>query len=170
MLNRTNSQRSPKHVGHVTCIDGLQRVPSKYRSDVSRGLEQLAEAIAELGPDRALRSFGDEAQTPMFGVSKGTAVVTAIPGNGAASCSPVLFGVARGARNGSTGFSTVCRMVRARLIDCPATEVVVLVSDSWDPRLLAESIEDFRARRRHGMEVLIFVAHSGGLSEINPGL
>ena len=120
-------------------IDTLQRLLSDYDVD------QILDAIANGG---MLFPRIDE---------QGDFVV--IPGNGSGSCAPIVFAVAKGRDSRSRyGLPKVMREVRAHLIQCfELAEVVILLTDRWDPDLMKESEADFSSygSRRFGSKVLI---------------
>ena len=82
-----------------------------------------------------------------------------IPGNGSGSCAPIVFAVAKGRDSRSRfGLPKVMREVRAHLIQCfEVAEVVILLTDRWDPDLMKESEADFSSHgsRQFGSKVLI---------------
>jgi hypothetical protein len=122
-----------------TLIDELRRVLSDY--DIDRIRDILAsggQLFPGMGPD-------------------GSIVV--IPGDGPGHCAPIVLAVAKGKDGRSRhGLPNVMREVRAHLIHCfEIAEVVILLTDRWDPDLMKESESDFYAHgsRSHGRKVLI---------------
>ncbi len=85
--------------------------------------------------------------------------IIVIPGREPGYCAPIVLALARG-RTGraSQRVPSVMREVRAHLISCfEIAEVVILLTDQWDPALLKESEPDFSAHaaRPVGRKVLI---------------
>ena len=108
-------------------IDGLRRVLSEY------DLDRLREILASGGK-------------PFPGVGDDESIVV-IPGDKPGHCAPVVLAIAKG-RDGRSrvGVPNVMREVRAHLIHCTViSEVVILLTDRWDPDLMKESEADFSA-------------------------
>ena len=135
-------------------------------------VDSLSKAIREGGVAHALGEHRRDSGRGMGHVGgAGTSLVTVVPGDGHVACTPIVSGFASGSSSGATGFRGVSRAVRRRLIDCMGhVELAVMFTDCWDGRLIAESIEDFRAHHRRGVHLMIFLAHAGGVSQVDPGL
>jgi hypothetical protein len=124
-------------------IDTLLRVLSDY--DLDQAIDILARSD-ELAPELGVR--GD---------------IVLIPGEGAGRCAPVVLAITKG-RGGRSryGLSNVMRAVRAHLIQCfEIAEVIILLSDRWDPDIMKESEADFlaHASRSIGRKVFIPVVY-----------
>lgn len=119
-------------------IEDLHRALSDY------DIDELFDALSggeDLIP--GIRSGG--AGRGGFPGSGGDIVV--IPGREPGHCAPIVLALARG-RDGRSHQSvpSVMREVRAHLISCfEIAEVVILLTDRWDPDLLKESEPDFSA-------------------------
>lgn len=122
-----------------TLIDELRRVLSDY--DIDRIRDILASG-GQLFP-----GMGQD----------GSMVV--IPGDGPGHCAPIVLAIAKGKDGRSRyGLPNVMREVRAHLIACfEIAEVVILLTDRWDPDLMKESEGDFFAygSRSRGRKALI---------------
>jgi hypothetical protein len=95
----------------------------------------------------------------LFPGLEGNDSIVIIPGSGHGQCSPIVLAIAKG-RDGRSryGLPKIMREVRAHLIQCFETaEVVILLTDIWDPDLMKESEPDFSAyaSRRFDRKVLI---------------
>ncbi len=120
-------------------IDALRRVISDY------DIDQIRDILSSGG--QLLPGLGDD----------GSIVV--IPGDGSGRCTPIVLAIAKG-RDGRSryGLPNVMREVRAHLIHCfEIAEVVILLTDRWDPDLMKESEGDFSAygSRPFGRKVLV---------------
>lgn len=122
-----------------TLIDELRLVLSDY--DIDRIRDILASG-GQLFP----------------GVGQDGSIVV-IPGDGPGHCAPIVLAIAKGKDGRSRhGLPNVMREVRAHLIHCfEIAEVVILLTDRWDPDLMKESERDFYAHgsRSHRRKVLI---------------
>lgn len=92
------------------------------------------------------------------GVGDGGSIAV-IPGDSPSHCAPIVLAIAKG-RDGRSryGLPNVMREVRAHLIQCfEIAEVVVLLTDRWDPELMNESEPDFSAyaSRPSGAKIII---------------
>ena len=95
----------------------------------------------------------------LFPGMEGNDSIVVIPGGESGQCSPIVLAIAKG-RDGRSryGLPKIMREVRAHLIQCFETaEVVILLTDIWDPDLMKESEPDFSAyaSRRFDRKVLI---------------
>lgn len=88
--------------------------------------------------------------------AEGGDVINVIPGGQKIACTRVALAMSIGTSAvGSLGFPSVMRSVRQHLIDCERmTKIVVLLTDTWGPRHLAEHVGDIRAHARHGRYVV----------------
>jgi hypothetical protein len=108
-------------------IDALRQVLSDY------DIDQIRDILASGG--QLFPGMGED----------GSIVV--IPGDSPGHCAPIVLSVAKG-RDGRSrhGLPNVMREVRAHLIHCfEIAEVVILLTDRWDPDLMRESEADFSA-------------------------
>ena len=150
--------------------------PSGLRADlkpaVMKCIDAFNQSISEGGVPYALGEHrrGGAYVSGQAG-RMGAPLVTVVPGDGHVACTPIVSGFASGSGSGAKGFRGVSRAIRRRLIDCMGhVEVAVIFTDCWDSRLIAESIEDFRAHHQRGVHLMIFLAHAGGVSQVDPGL
>jgi hypothetical protein len=164
---------------HGQAAPGLPDInwPAGLRNDlkpvIAGLLDQVNQNIAETGVTPALRSYpkGEDQRSEHGSGGGSIPIVAIVPSNGYSACTPIVAGFASGSGSAPKGFRGVCRAIRRRLIGCMGqTEVVVIVTDCWNSRLIAESIEDFRAHGQRGLHLMIFLAHAGGLSQVDPGL
>ncbi len=120
-------------------------------------IQELRMALSDFDADRLFEGQSvDESPLRGFG---GRGDVVVIPGRGHGACAPIVLAIARG-RDGRSPHSvpTVMREVRAHLISCfEVAEVVLLLTDRWDPDLLRESALDLdaHAARAVSRKVLI---------------
>ena len=120
-------------------IDALRQVLSDFEID------QIRDILASGG--QLFPGMGED----------GSLVI--IPGDGKGRCAPVVLAIAIGKESRSRyGLPKVMRSIRAHLIECfEIAEVVVLITDRWDPDIMKESEADFSAHasRSFGRKVLI---------------
>ena len=120
-------------------IDALRQVLSDF------DIDQIRDILASGG--QLFPGMGDD----------GSLVV--IPGDGKGRCAPVILAIAIGKESRSRyGLPKVMRSIRAHLIECfEIAEVVILITDRWDPDIMKESEADFSAyaSRSVGRKVLI---------------
>lgn len=112
---------------------------------VRRLIQDLRAVLGDYGIDKLLDSIGSD-DCPIRDVMRDGSIVV-IPGRGQGSCAPIVLALARG-RDGRSpqGVPSVMREVRAHVITCfEMAEVVLLLTDRWDPDLLRESVPDFKA-------------------------
>ena len=126
-----------------TRVEGLINDLRKLLSDLD--IEGIREILADGG-------------SLFHGVGEGGDILV-IPGHGRARCAPIVLAIAQG-RDGRSrfGLPNVMREVRANLIQCfEIAEVVILLTDRWDPDLMRESEADFSAyaSRPIGCKILI---------------
>jgi len=83
-------------------------------------------------------------------------LITVIPGKRKIACNRLTLAVSVGlSAVSSLGFPRVMRSVREHLIDCEnVAKVVVLLTDTWNPRLNTEHIRDVVAHARKGRYVI----------------
>ena len=138
ILKETNIKpETQDRVGKL--IDDLQRVHSDY------DINQIQDILASGG--RLFPGMGQD----------GSIVV--IPRDSPGHCAPIILAIAKGRdRRSRFGLPNVMREIRAHLIHCfEIAEVVVLLTDQWDPQVMKESENDFSAysSRSIGQKVLI---------------
>ena len=82
--------------------------------------------------------------------------IIVIPGKRKIACNRLTLAVSVGlSAVSSLGFPRVMRSVREHLIDCEnVAKVVVLLTDTWNPRLNTEHIRDVVAHARKGRYVI----------------
>ena len=122
---------------------------AKLRPDTLARVEQVIEALrfalTDYDLDELIEALGTE-HSPLRGIG-GWGDIVVIPGRGHAACTPIVLAIARG-RDGRSPQSVprVMQETRAHLISCfEIAEVVLLLTDRWDPDLLRESEPDFSA-------------------------
>ncbi len=122
---------------------------AKLRPDTLARVEQVIEtlrfALTDYDLDELIEALGTE-HSPLRGIG-GRGDIVVIPGRGHAACTPIVLAIARG-RDGRSPQSVprVMQEARAHLISCfEIAEVVLLLTDRWDPDLLRESEPDFSA-------------------------
>ena len=128
-------------------------------SDLIRRIENLLsdETYGDL-VGRILRGEG-----ALGGGLHGGESISVIPGEHKGACTRVVLALAQGSSIKSpAGFPRVMRAVRGSLIDCERiTQVVVLLSDVWTPKLVEERLLDVRAHARNGRFVIPHLVTAG---------
>jgi len=83
-------------------------------------------------------------------------LITVIPGDRKIACNRLTLAVSIGTSTASSrGFPRVMRTVRAHLIDCAdIAKIVVLLTDTWNPRMNTEHFRDVVAHARKGRYVV----------------
>jgi hypothetical protein len=124
---------------------------------VERLIDALQQTLSDYDIDQ-IRDILSSGGHLLPGMSDGGGMVV-IPGDGSGRCAPIALAIA-GGRDGRSryGLPRVMREVRAYLIHCfEIAEVVILLTDVWDPKLMKESEGDFiaHASRPSGRKVLI---------------
>lgn len=132
-----------------------ETIRGEYEDKIRGIVGRLDRALQQVGSyeelaDLILDGGGQWGPDSMIGSAD---QVNFIPANGAlGECREVLVALVQG-RRGARGLRSVLRQVREHLIRCGAangntahtTRIVILVTDIWDPELLAESKGDFAA-------------------------
>ena len=144
-------------------IDEIGRIleESKIKPETRDRVGQLIDAIRRALSDYDLEQIRDilaDGGELFPGIGDGGDIVV-IPSRGPGHCAPIVLAIAQG-RDGRSryGLPNVMRDVRAHLIHCfEIAEVVILLTDRWDPDLMKESEPDFTAyaSRPTGRKVLI---------------
>jgi len=144
-------------------IDEIREILSdaKVKLETRTRVEDLINDLRKLLSDFDIERIWEDLAEGGFlfpGLGEGGDIVV-IPGHGQASCAPIVLAIAKG-RDGRSrfGLPNVMREVRAHLIQCfEIAEVVILLTDRWDPDLMRESEPDFSAyaSRPIGRKVLI---------------
>ena len=132
-------------------------IKPKTRERVGALIAELRRVLSDYDIDRIRDILASGGQLfPGMG-EDGSIVV--IPGDGPGHCAPIVLAIAKGKDGRSRhGLPNVMREVRAHLIQCfEIAEVVILLTDRWDPDLMRESEPDFSAyvSRPIGSKVLI---------------
>ena len=70
-------------------------------------------------------------------------------------CHDITVAIARGPGVNKWGFKNVMRQVRTHLITCPRTQVVIVLTDTWDPYRFKESRADLIAHMKNGTKIII---------------
>lgn len=127
------------------------KIKPETRNQVRILIENLRRVLSEYDIDGIKDILASEGRLfPGTGQDESIAV---IPGDGSGQCAPIVLAIAKGKR-GRYRLPNVMQEVRAYLIQCfEIAEVVVLLTDRWDPDLMKESEADFfayatRATRR----------------------
>ena len=140
----------------------------ELKSEVASVVGRLSAVVRQIGSlDHLYDSLVDEGgqwgRDSMVG-SSGRINVVPVREGAAGQCQEILVAIARGAKRRHVGLKDVLRQVRAHLVKCGdsrcppngPTRAVILITDTWDPGIISESTEDFRA---HGSSAVpkIFV-------------
>ncbi|MCF7989100.1 MAG: hypothetical protein K9M02_01520 [Thiohalocapsa sp.] len=129
----------------------------ELKNEVASVAGRLYEVVREVGSlddvyDSIVDEGGQWGRDSMVGSS---ARINIIPSwsDATGECREILVAIARGPRRRRVGLKDVLREVRAHLVRCGdsrcrpngPTRAVVLITDTWDPGIISESIGDFRA-------------------------
>ena len=145
------------NVDEIRDILEQAEIRSEIRDRVSVLIDALRRMLSDFDFDRVRDILASEGHLyPGMGDDGGIVV---IPGDSPARCAPIVLAIAKG-RDGRSryGLPNVMREVRAHLIQCfEIAEVVVLLTDRWDPDIMKESEADFSAyaSRPSGAKVII---------------
>jgi hypothetical protein len=133
------------------------KIKPETRELVERLIDALRKLISDYDIDGISERLADRGQ--LFPGMGDDGAIVVIPGDGAGRCAPVVLAIAKGKDGRSRhGLPNVMREVRAHLIHCfEIAEVVILLTDIWDPKLMKESEPDFSAHasRPFGRKVLV---------------
>lgn len=130
-------------------------VPEDIITEVSVLMERVERWLADVPydrlVDRVIRRDGTIGHP-----AEGGDVINVIPGDQKLACTRITLAMATGVSPANAlGFSNVMRSVREYLIDCERmAKVVVLLTDTWNPRHIEEHIGDIRAHARHSRYVV----------------
>jgi len=131
-------------------------IKPETRDRVRKLIDELRRVLSDYDIDEILDILGSGGQLfPGLGEDGGIVV---IPGDRPGNCAPIVLAIAKGKGRYRHGLRSVMREVRAHLIHCfEIAEVVILLTDRWDPDLMKESEADFSAyaSRSHGRKVII---------------
>ena len=125
-------------------------VPGEILSKVSSLVDVLEGSLANLPYDRLIQEIigrgGDIVNHNETGI-----VFNVIPSNQKIACSQITLALSTGISPKSPfGLPSIMRSVREYLIDCEhIAEIVVLLTDYWNPKLIEESMGDILAHARH---------------------
>ena len=165
--------------GHWLAIHWPEQMKPDTVETLNRFVAELVEAVHEVGPQQALSDLQQKPTPGLFGGSSQHPQITIIPGpKKQMACTPIVVTVGSGTgpslpRPGRAprGLRGVCRVLRSHLIACfGITEAAVLVTDVWDPNLIRESLDDFRAHKRRGVLFTVLLVHDGGVASVSAGL
>ena len=140
------------HMIHRPWQEALE---GEFAEQIRQIIGRLYEALQQLGDygdlvSQVLDAGGQWGPDSMVGSSKPVNIIPAT--DAAGECREAVVALAQG-RRGPRGLKSVLRQVREHLIRCgnakghaaEPTRVVILVTDVWDPEVLAESMGDFAA-------------------------
>ena len=132
-------------------------------------IRRISEVVSEFGyeefAEMVLANGGQFGANSMIG---NIGPINLIPSEGEGVCCPLVMGVAQG-RSASrrNGFPEIMRQLRAHLIRCSCrTNLVVILTDSWDPKLIGESKLDLIAHRELGVKVITLLASGNTITHI----
>lgn len=132
-------------------------IDPELRAEIVAIIERLSDVLEQIGRiDQVYRSITDgNGQWGDGSMIGSTSPVNIIPAeeDDFSSCQRVLVAFAQGGTRKRYGLKDVLKSVRTHLIGCGdsrcqpngPTQAVILVTDTWDPRIIKDSIEDFRA-------------------------
>jgi len=121
------------------------KISNTTRDRVLTLIDELSRILADSDIDTIRDVLGSGGQLfPWMGDDGG---IVLVPGNGPDHCAPIVLAVAKGKDGRSqNGLPNVMRELRAHLIRCfQCAEVVILLTDRWDPDLMKDSEGDFSA-------------------------
>ena len=145
------------NIDEIRDILEAAEIKSETRNRVGALIEALRRVLSDFDIDR-LRDILASGGHLFPGIGDDGSIVV-IPGDSPGRCAPIVLAIAKG-RDGRSryGLPNVMREVRAHLIQCfEIAEVVVLLTDRWDPDIMKESEADFSAyaSRPLGRKVII---------------
>ena len=120
-------------------------IDSALKARVETVLVRLGDLLAEIPLDEIPGILGD------WGGARSFSDVNIIPSDSNSSaCHSILLAIASG-HSKTNSLSGVLREVRRHLIDCfRENQVVIILTDTWDPKKFSESEADILAHRRKG--------------------
>lgn len=134
---------------------GESDIPVEILGEVSELVERIERWLTDMPYDRLVDRIilrdGTIDHHPRDGD-----LINVIPGNQKVACTPITLAISAGTSSiRELGFPSVMRSVREHLIDCEqVARVVILLTDTWNPRLNKEHIGDVMAHGRRGRYVL----------------
>ena len=132
-------------------------IKAETRNRASELIEELSRLLSDYDLDQ-IREILVSGGELFEGLSEDGGIVV-LQGERTGKCAPIVLAIAMG-KDGRTrfGLPNVMKQVRAHLIRCfEIAEVVILLTDLWDPNLMKESESDFIAysSRSYGRKILI---------------
>jgi hypothetical protein len=145
------------NIEKIHSILDTAEIRPETRNRVRRVIDELRRVLSDYDIDwiRDILASGGQ----LFpGMGEDGSIVV-IPGDNAGHCAPIVLAITKGKDGRSPhGLPNMMREVRAHLIHCfEIAEVVILLTDRWDPDLMKESEADFSAyaSRSRGRKVII---------------
>jgi hypothetical protein len=139
---------------------GLPEIETPISGSVTRLLDRLKNAIAELGYDAVMEDLSSPELLGGEDSLLGSDHVMVIPGYLDDAARPILLAVTKGwGGKEPQSFTKVVRQVKARLIEARgATQVVVVFCDCWDSASFEEEHrEELSAFERNGLRLLFLL-------------
>jgi hypothetical protein len=145
------------NIDEVRGILEVAEIRPETRNRVVALIDEIRRVLSDYDIDRIRDILASGGQLfPKMGEDGGIVV---IPGEGPGHCAPIVLAIAKGKDGRSRhALPSVMREIRAYLIRCfEIAEVVILLTDRWDPDLMKESEADFSAyaSRSRGRKVII---------------
>ncbi|MFZ4819426.1 MAG: hypothetical protein ACOYLU_12335 [Limisphaerales bacterium] len=147
---------------------GEPDIPGEILREVSELVERIERLLTDFPydrlVDRIIRRDGNIGHH-----TEGGDVINVIPGNQKLACTRMTLAMSTGISPASSlGFPNVMRSVREYLTDCERmAKVVVILTDTWNPRHIEEHIGDIRAHARHGRYVIPHLVTGGRVLRVD---
>jgi len=139
------------------------------QDDINHILSQAFPSIAEFGfdrfCDRVLAEGGQWGERSMIGSGRRIPI---IPGQGSVSCDVLAIALARGTSVSSpSGLPKVLHSVNEHMVKCGSiVRAVILLTDSWGPKVVAPHEGGFEAHRQKGCVILPVLVSRNTLGQI----
>jgi hypothetical protein len=143
--------------------------PDGLQDEVRNILYRVLSGVSDFGfdgyCDRVLSDGGQWGPGSMVGSGRR---IPLIPGQGNASCDVLAVALARGTTATSAqGLPKVLHAVNEHMINCSSiVKVVLLLTDSWSPRVVSPHEGAFKAHRQQGRVLLPLLVSRQTLGEI----
>ena len=130
-------------------------VPEEILADVSNFIKRIERSLTEIPYNRLVNQI-IRGEGAISHHARDGDLINVIPGHQKVACTRITLAMSAGTSPiRGLGFPSVMRSVREHLIDCEqVTRVVILLTDTWNPRLNKEHIGDVMAHARRGRYVV----------------
>jgi hypothetical protein len=139
------------------------------RENLRSMIERITVAVSEIGYDGVAAAIvshgGQSGRESMIGNLQ---PINLIPSESTGECCRLVLVVAHGGKaSRKRGFPSVMRQLRAHLISCAReSKLVVILTNTWDPKLIEESRLDLLAHRQQGTKFVALLATGNSITHI----